>query len=470
MNRSQALLLSAALSLSPAASAQWSVVPFGPGTQLNGVHGTQQVGLFGSQASLWTGSASSWIDLGAGSVNATDGFQQVGRTINGHAALWTGSAASLVDLHPDGYALSVASGVDGNLQCGSASHSISTYACLWAGTADSISFLAAPFSTSTTVALDIDDDQVVGYYRSLFTSTNHACLWINQAQGIDLNPAGASASEALAVHAGRQVGWANFSGQRAALWDDTQASYVDLHPAGATQSTARGIHGGIQVGDALIAGNSHASLWKDSAASWVDLHAFLPVGTTFSKATDVWIDDNGVVYVAGFSDLGGVLWIDSTQAIQLTCRGDGSLQPCPCANDAALGSNSGCLNSLGVGAQLVASGVSSLANDQLVLSGSLMPATGTVLYIQGSTQSSTGFVLGDGLRCVAGALIRLGVQQNVGGASGYPAPGDAPISIRGIIDLPGVTRSYQAWYRDNTNFCTAAPYNLTNGVSVSWTP
>lgn len=468
MTRLAIFVLSAFLSSGSTALAQWSVFEFGPGTQLTGVHGSQQVGGSLSGASLWTGSPASLIALGAAQVYATDGVQQVGKSSANHAVMWSGSAASLVDLHPDFYAVSTATGVDGNFQCGSASHSLSTYACLWSGTADSVVFLQAPSSTTTTVALDIHADQVVGYYKSLFTSTNHACLWINQAGGIDLHPAGATASEASAVHSGKQAGWATIGFQRAAMWTGSAASHVDLHPLTATQSRVRGIHGAIQVGEAQIAGEAHASLWKESAASWVDLHAFLPVGTSFSVASDVWVDDNGVVYVAGYSSNGGVLWIDSTNAIRTICRGDGSVQACPCNNDAPTGTDSGCLSSLGVGAQLTASGSSSLALDQLVLSGSAMPATSTVLYIQGSAQTAT--ALGDGLRCAGGALIRLGVQQNSAGTSSYPAVGDAPVSVRGQVTAPGVTRSYQAWYRDNTNFCTAAPYNLSNGVSVSWTP
>ncbi|HVU64237.1 MAG TPA: hypothetical protein VHC70_09690, partial [Phycisphaerales bacterium] len=74
--------------------------------------GGQQAGynLVGTEyhASLWSGTATSWIDLNpAGSTesmaNAAGGGQQAGYAILGgvhHAGLWSGTAASWVDLSP----------------------------------------------------------------------------------------------------------------------------------------------------------------------------------------------------------------------------------------------------------------------------------------------------------------------------------------------------------------------------------
>jgi len=76
-------------------------------------------------------------------------------------------------------------------------------------------------------------------------------------------------------------------------------------------------------------------------------------------------------------------------------------------------------------------------------------------------------VFGDGMRCAAGAIIRLGTKTNVGGASQYPEAGDASISSRGQVFAPGA-RYYQVWYRNAAAFCTAATFNLTNGWSISW--
>ncbi|MBK7874272.1 MAG: LamG domain-containing protein [Planctomycetes bacterium] len=148
------------------------------------------------------------------------------------------------------------------------------------------------------------------------------------------------------------------------------------------------------------------------------------------------------------------------------CAGDGSLAPCPCGNDAPAASGRGCLNSLGVGAWLVASGRASLANDGLVLTTQGLPA-GTSLYFQGSAYDAP-TPLGDGLRCAGGALVRLGTRANAGGASSYPPVGGTSISVRGSIAAPGAFAVYQVWYRNAASFCTSATFNTSNAVGVVW--
>ncbi|MFO1009735.1 MAG: choice-of-anchor B family protein [Planctomycetota bacterium] len=151
------------------------------------------------------------------------------------------------------------------------------------------------------------------------------------------------------------------------------------------------------------------------------------------------------------------------------CAGDGSGAPCPCGN--AGGAGAGCASSLGRGAELAASGSASIANDTLVLDGSEMPATGTVLYLQGDLADGNGLgtPVGDGLRCVAGTLVRLGTRHNVGGASSMPGAGGRALHVLGGASA-GTTRYYQAWYRNAASFCTSETTNWTNGVAVQWTP
>jgi hypothetical protein len=110
--------------------------------------------------------------------------------------------------------------------------------------------------------------------------------------------------------------------------------------------------------------------------------------------------------------------------------------------------------------------VASLSADTLVLEASGMPNS-SCLYFQGTTQSSTAF--GDGLRCAAGSVIRLGSKFNSSGDSRYPAAGDVSVSVRGVVTAAS-TRTYQAWYRNATAFCTASTFNLTNGYAVLWRP
>jgi hypothetical protein len=152
------------------------------------------------------------------------------------------------------------------------------------------------------------------------------------------------------------------------------------------------------------------------------------------------------------------------------CIGDGTGTPCPCGNASPAGLAQGCLNSLGVGAELLGSGMASLSFDTFQLAGSGMPNS-SALFFQGSAQAGAGLgiLFGDGLRCVGGSIVRLGTKSNVIGASVYPDTGDVPIAIRGLVPA-GATRHYQAWYRNAAGFCTSATFNLTNGASVSWTP
>ncbi len=153
------------------------------------------------------------------------------------------------------------------------------------------------------------------------------------------------------------------------------------------------------------------------------------------------------------------------------CFGDGSGTPCPCAN-AGLAGN-GCANSSHPsGAHLLASGSASLSADTLVIQGSGMSSVGGVLYFQGTGQQAggAGLAFGDGLFCAGGTIVRLGVKFNVGGASQYPDVGDPSLSVQGLVTTPGTVENYQGWYRDSAVFCTTATFNLTNGVTVTWTP
>ncbi len=155
-----------------------------------------------------------------------------------------------------------------------------------------------------------------------------------------------------------------------------------------------------------------------------------------------------------------------TNGSMSVCFGDGTGTACPCANNGLAGQ--GCLNSLGTGGTLAVSGTASVANDTLLLSGAGMPDA-ACLYFQGTVLvgGGAGAVFGDGLRCAAGTVQRLGTKTNSLGSSAYPGVGDASVSVRGACS-PGDVRVYQAWYRNAAAFCTAATYNLTNAWQITW--
>ena len=162
----------------------------------------------------------------------------------------------------------------------------------------------------------------------------------------------------------------------------------------------------------------------------------------------------------------------------LFCFGDGSGTACPCGNASVVGANEGCVNSLTTAGKLRAIGVSSIGGDTLTLQGSQVP-NGPGLYFQGPLQlgSTPGFgnVFGDGLRCVGGSpVIRLGIITAASNASTYPSgvtpPNNIPVSTKGFC-AAGDVRNYQLWYRDSAiGFCSAAVFNLTNGIQITWAP
>ncbi len=161
---------------------------------------------------------------------------------------------------------------------------------------------------------------------------------------------------------------------------------------------------------------------------------------------------------------------DSCQTMVASyCFGDGTGAPCPCGNVSATGR--GCPSSANnLGALLVASGLPSSSFDTFVVSGSGMTPSSSVLYFQGTSAQNGGMgsIFGDGLRCAAGSVLRLGTRTNVVGASSF-GPG---VAVSGQIpSTGGVTRYYQAWYRDvSPTFCTTSRFNLTNGVAAVWIP
>jgi hypothetical protein len=154
------------------------------------------------------------------------------------------------------------------------------------------------------------------------------------------------------------------------------------------------------------------------------------------------------------------------------CFGDGSGTPCPCGNNSPVGAGAGCLHSFGQGGKLSATGTASVAVDSVVLTGTNMPPSTTVLFFQGTlpTAAGAGAVFGDGLRCASGTVVRLGSKTVTGGTASYPAVGDASVSVKGQIPAGGGTRNYQGWFRNQATFCTTAVFNLTNGLTIPWTP
>ncbi len=196
------------------------------------------------------------------------------------------------------------------------------------------------------------------------------------------------------------------------------------------------------------------------------------VNWSLVEATDV-SDDGKIVVGWGLGPNGDVrAWRARLELPPLYtyCYGDSFLL-CPCGNSVTQGTLSGCTNSLGLGGMLVGSGTPSVGADTLALNASQLPGSTTVVFVQGSTVDGGGFgsPVGDGLRCVLGAIVRLGTKTASAGAASLPGAGDPLISVRGGA-LPGQSLYYQAYYRNAAFFCTPATFNYTNGVAALWSP
>jgi len=237
-------------------------------------------------------------------------------------------------------------------------------------------------------------------------------------------------------------------------WTESAGTWTLAYTlAPAANIGCRGLTGTVSAGVATLYATT-ANLSLNSVVTLNDTGA----GSTFTTVTTAVTN----------TILRGLRLIPNTASpISALCFGDGTGTACPCGNVGLAGN--GCANSLSTtGSNLAATGTPSIANDTLVLTGTLMPNS-SVLYFQGTTAigGGAGSVFGDGLRCAGGAVIRLGTKTNALGTSSYPVAGDLTISVRGAC-AAGDVRIYQAWYRNAAAFCTASTFNLTNALSVTW--
>jgi hypothetical protein len=199
-----------------------------------------------------------------------------------------------------------------------------------------------------------------------------------------------------------------------------------------------------------------------------------------SQSSVTWPITAGTVYTlqVGSSTFGNggagsfsIVEMGSGTTGTLFCPGDGTQTACPCGNSSALGANEGCASSLAVGGALRGSGTASIASDTFVLTATGVP-NGPGLYFQGSAQAAggAGIPFGDGLLCVGGAIVRMGVVFASGNTSAFPSGVLPSVSVAGGASA-GSVLNYQLWYRDAVvAFCPSAVFNLTNGVALTWAP
>jgi len=153
---------------------------------------------------------------------------------------------------------------------------------------------------------------------------------------------------------------------------------------------------------------------------------------------------------------------------QPMCFGDGSGVQCPARNNGLPGH--GCDNSWGQGGALLsAHGFASISGDSVELRVSGLPLDTTVVYLQaGKVMTPRPFH--DGLMCLGGSLVQLGVQRPTDSMTIFPARGDRNLSELGRLPGVGGTVYYQVLYRDEGAFATRGHLNLSNGWMTVWTP
>lgn len=111
-----------------------------------------------------------------------------------------------------------------------------------------------------------------------------------------------------------------------------------------------------------------------------------------------------------------------------------------------------------------------MAADSLSFVARHLPAGTTALLYQ-ATQPSVGpLPFGDGLLCLGGSLIRMGVTSVPTGTQPWPLAGAPPLSVTGVVPAAGGSRYYQVIFRDNPGLCVAGTFNLTSAERVEWTP
>ena len=148
---------------------------------------------------------------------------------------------------------------------------------------------------------------------------------------------------------------------------------------------------------------------------------------------------------------------------------------CPCGNPPAFPER-GCDNSAATGGaalDLIGNAVVGTGNARLRTFGELPTALSIVL--QGDASNASGVVFGQGVRCVAGNLLRLYVENASDGSIVEPDPGEPSIPARsaalGDPLAPGVQRWYSVYYRDPVVLggCpSASTFNVTQTLAVRW--
>jgi hypothetical protein len=226
----------------------------------------------------------------------------------------------------------------------------------------------------------------------------------------------------------------------------------------------------IMIDDFFMSDNSLRVAQTRQIAAFTTSNEFNPQiaskygsGGPYQRYMTVWAKRTS----ATNSDIRGALFDGfAGGSVASFCSGDGSAGFCPCNNMGAVGH--GCASSVNPnGALLTMTGFPSTLADTSALRIEGVPGTSSCLFFQG-TASSNAMPFGDGLRCVAGNVVRIGTANASGGVATFPPAGGSTLSSLGFLPINGGRRTYQTWYRNSANFCTTSVFNMSNGLDIAW--
>jgi hypothetical protein len=144
--------------------------------------------------------------------------------------------------------------------------------------------------------------------------------------------------------------------------------------------------------------------------------------------------------------------------------------PCPCGN-APGGPRRGCDNASRTGGASL-TGTGTAVPDDMSLTVSGTRPSSVCLLVQGD-QVGAGAPFGDGVRCVYGSVLRMGVRTASAGAATWPAAGGPSLQTlsaqQGDPIAPGSSRHYFAYYRDSqAGWACNALFNSSNALRVNY--
>lgn len=258
---------------------------------------------------------------------------------------------------------------------------------------------------------------------------------------------------------------------------------------GAPWATAAGRSSGI-----VILFEEQAGTWMESLVAHPGDSAFrdrLGTSVVLSEGagleTQLWAGAPGRLEKSGAASL-----FELPPSFERYCFGDGgdgmACTPCPCGNEAAVGSLGGCLNSESRSGRLQARGRASLLFDLLRFEArDLAPQTFGLLVsgdnplpLMGPCPPGSGVAGGvfDGLRCVGGGFLRhearptdaqgdIGVTTPAWGAPDGPLGG---LVLSAGLAMVGMERSFQVFYRDDPSEVCGTGQNTTQAVRVTAIP